>query len=139
MREAAEKGIVVHTIGMGSPAGAPIPIYRNRVQVGFHKDRAGNTVVTRLNESMLQELAEAGDGIYVRASNAEAGLNVVMAEINKLDKQDFESKMFTDYEDRFQYVIAFALLLLVLENIISERKSKWIEKLDLFGERRGKK
>lgn len=139
VREAADKGIVVHAIGMGSPSGGPIPIYRNKVQVGFHKDQQGNTVVTRLNEQMLQELAEEGNGIYVRASNAEAGLNVVMSEINKLERQQFESKMFTDYEDRFQYMIAFALLLLVTENIISERKSKWIEKLDLFGERRRRK
>ena len=136
VREAADKGIVVHTIGMGSPSGGPIPIYRNKVQVGFHKDKQGNTVVTRLNEPMLEELAEAGDGIYVRASNAEAGLNVVMSEINKLEKKAFESKMFTDYEDRFSYFIVFALVLLVIESLVTERRSKWVEKLNLFGERR---
>ena len=123
---------------MGSEAGGPIPIYRNKVQMGFHKDKDGNTVVTRLNEPMLQDLAEAGNGIYVRASNAEAGLNVVMSEINKLEKKQFESKMFTDYEDRFPFVIGIALALLVLENIISERRSKWVDKLDLFGEKKRK-
>jgi Ca-activated chloride channel homolog len=137
--EAAEKGIVIHTIGMGSPGGAPIPVYRNKVQIGYHKDKEGNTVVTRLNEAMLQGLAEAGNGIYVRATNAEAGLSVVMSEIDKLEKQEFESKMYTDYDDRFMYGIAIALVLLIAENVISERKSKWIEKLDLFGERRYRK
>lgn len=135
-KEAADMGIVVHTIGMGSAQGAPIPVYKNKIQVGYHKDKDGNTVITKLNEQMLQEIAEAGDGIYVRASNAEAGLNVVMNEIDKLEKKEFESKHFSDYEDRFYYFVAAALLLLVVESLISERKSKWIEQLDLFGERR---
>lgn len=135
-KEAEDKDIVIHTIGMGSVTGAPIPLYRGSVQAGYHKDENGNTVITKLNEEMLMELAEAGDGIYVRASNAEAGLNIVLEEIEKLEKQQFESKRYVDYEDRFQPVIAIAVLLLVLESLLSERKSKWIEKLDIFGERR---
>jgi Ca-activated chloride channel family protein len=138
-KEAEDKGIVIHTIGMGSVQGAPIPVYRNKVQVGYHKDQQGNTVITKLNEPMLQDLAKAGDGIFVRASNAEAGLNIVLSEINKLDKQEFESKRFSSYEDRFYYFIAFALILLVIEALLSERRSKWVEKVDLFGEKKGNK
>lgn len=135
-KEAEDKGIIIHTIGMGSVTGAPIPIYRGSVQTGYHKDESGTTVITKLNEEMLMELAEAGDGIYVRASNAEAGLNIVLEEIEKLEKQQFESKRYVDYDDRFQPVIAIALALLVLESLLSERKSKWIENLDIFGERK---
>jgi Ca-activated chloride channel family protein len=135
-REASKKGIIVHTIGMGSEQGAPIPVYKNKMKVGFHQDNEGNTVVTKLNEAMLRDIAEAGDGIYVRASNAETGLNIVSSEINKLEKKEFESKQFSNYDDKFYYFIAAALLLLVLESLFSERKSKWLEKLDIFGERR---
>jgi Ca-activated chloride channel homolog len=129
-REAADRGIIIHTIGMGSPEGAPIPIFEGKRKEGYHKDRAGNTVITRLNEPMLRDLADAGNGIYVRASNADAGLNTVLNEINKLE--------YTAYDDRFQYLIAAALILLVAESLLSERKSQWLSRIDLFGERRDK-
>lgn len=132
VEEAADKGISVNTIGMGSPSGSPIPVYRNGTQVGFKKDREGNTVITKLNEQMLQELAGAGNGVYVRASNSETGLNVILDEVNKLEKKNYESKMYSDYDDKFYYFLAPALLLIILELLISERKSKWLERLNLF-------
>ena len=132
-KDAAEKGIHVYTIGMGLPDGAPIPEYQNGRQVGYKKDDKGQTVITRLDEPMLQEIASAGDGIYVRANNSEAGLRTVYDEINKLEKTKFESKMFSDYEDRFQYFIAASLLFLILELIVFERRSKWLSKINLFG------
>lgn len=139
--EAAAKGIVVHTIGMGSPGGAPIPLYKKNpngttVQTGFKKDKDGNTVVTRLNEQNLRVVAGSANGIYVRASGAETGLNTILNEVQKLDKKQFESKIYSDYDDKFYYFIAAALLLLVAEMLISERKSKLFERLNLFGEKR---
>lgn len=131
---AAEKGIAIHTIGMGSAEGAPIPIYKNNVREGYRKDNEGNTVVTKLNEQVLQEIAEASNGIYVRASNADAGLNHVLDAIDKLEKKQFDSKMYSDYEDRFQWFIAAALVLLLIELFLSERKSKIYQRLDLFNE-----
>lgn len=131
---AAEKGVTIHTIGMGSVDGAPIPLYRGGVKEGYRKDNEGNTVVTKLNEQMLQEIAAAGNGIYVRASNADAGLNNVIDAIDKLEKKEFESKMFSDYEDRFQWFIAAAVLLLVIEFLLTERKSKLYQKLNLFND-----
>jgi len=132
-REAADKGINVYTIGMGLPDGTPIPEYDqyNR-QIGYKKDRQGNTVVTKLNESMLQQIASAGNGVYVRANNTRAGLSKVFEEINALEKTEFESKMFSDYEDRFQYFIALSLIFLIIELLIFERRSKWLSKIDLF-------
>jgi Ca-activated chloride channel family protein len=133
-KNAAKQGINVYTIGMGLPDGVPIPEYNqyNR-RIGYKKDRQGSTVVTKLNESMLQQIASAGKGVYVRANNTQSGLKAVFDEINKLEKTEFESKMFSDYEDRFQYFIALSLIFLVLELFIFERKSKWLSKINLFG------
>lgn len=130
----AEKGIAIHTIGMGSPDGAPIPIYKNNVREGFKKDKEGNSVITKLNEQSLLEIAAAGNGIYVRASNSDAGLYKVVNEINKLEKKSFESKIYSDYEDRFQWFIAPALLFLLIEFLLTERKSKIYKRLNLFND-----
>ncbi len=131
-KKAAEQGIIIHTIGMGSIAGGPIPIYRNNAQSGFLKDKEGNTVVTKLNEDMLKQVADAGRGKFVRASNSEDGLGVLLNEINKMEKKNYGTKVFTDYADRFQYLLVVALLLLLLEFAIAEKKSKWWENLNLF-------
>jgi len=129
----SDKGIYVYTIGMGLPQGSPIPeVDKYGRQTGFKKDRQGNTVVTRLNEDMLQQIASAGNGTYVRANNTQAGLSKVFEEINKLEKTEFESKMFSDYEDRFQYFIALSILFLILELLIFERKSKLLSKIEVF-------
>jgi Ca-activated chloride channel family protein len=131
-KTAAEKGIVIHTIGMGLPQGAPIPIMRGDQVVGYKQNNSGQTVVSKLNEQMLKELASIGNGAYVRATNARAGLKTIMNEIDKMEKKKFETKMFADYEDRFYYFIAAALLLMIIEVLLFEKKSKWIQKLNLF-------
>lgn len=131
--EAGEKNIAIHTIGMGSENGAPIPVYKGNVQEGFKKDKDGNTIITKLNDQALKEIADAGNGIYVRATNSDAGLNNVLDELDKLEKKQFESKMFSDYEDRFQWFIAIAFILFLTEIFITERKSKIYKKLNLFG------
>ncbi len=130
--KAEKKGITIHTIGMGSKNGSPIPIYRNGKQIGFKTDKEGNTVVSKLNEAMLKQIASTGNGSYVRASNANAGLNIIMNEINKMDKKEFGSKVFKDYEDRFQVFLIISLILLVLEYFISNRKSSKLDKINLF-------
>lgn len=135
---AAEKGISIHTIGMGSENGAPIPIYKGNVQEGFRKDKDGNTIVTKLNEQVLQEIAVAGNGVYVRATNSDAGLNNVLAELDKLDKKQFASKMYSDYEDRFQPFILAAILFLIIDAFLTERKSKLYKRLNLFGDKNAK-
>jgi Ca-activated chloride channel family protein len=130
---AAEKGVSIHTIGMGSAEGAPIPMYKGNVREGFRKDKDGNTIVTKLDEKMLQEISAAGNGIYVRASNSDAGLNNVLDALDKLEKKQFESKIYTDYEDQFQGFVLAALILLIIELFLTERKSKIYQRLNLFG------
>ncbi len=132
-KKAAESGIKVYTIGMGSPEGAPIPIYNNGARVGFRQDNNGQTVLTKLDATALQEIAEAGKGKFVRASNSDDGLDIILKEINALDKKEFQAKMFTDYENQFQYFLGAALLFFILEFLLGEKKSKWFTRLNLFG------
>ena len=135
-QEAADKGISVNTIGLGSSNGSPIPIYKNGTQIGFKKDKDGNTVVTKLNEEVLQEIAAAANGAYVHASNSEIGLNAILDEVNKLEKKSYEDKQYSDYDDKFYYFLTAALLLLIIELFINERKSKWLAQLNLFGDKK---
>ncbi len=138
-KAAAESGVYVNTIGMGLPEGSPIPEYKNNIATGYKQDAEGKTIVTKLDETMLQEIAAAGKGIYVRANNTEVGLNKIMDEIDKMEKKEYDVKVYSDYEDQFQYFIAFALLLMLGEIFIFERRSKWFRKLDIFGERKNEK
>lgn len=131
-KNAAEEDITVHTVGMGSAQGVPIPVYRGGQRIGYRKDKDGNSVVTKLNESMLQELAMVGNGLYVRATNSDAGLDLIMDELETLETAEYGSKVFTDYEDRFQYFNGFGLFFLLLEMIISEKRNRWLRDLNLF-------
>jgi Ca-activated chloride channel family protein len=129
---AVEQGIKVHTIGIGSLEGTPIPMYKRGQMLGYRKDREGNTVVTKLNETMLQQIAASGEGTYVRANNSRTGLNALMDELEGMEREEFDSKMFTSYEDRFQYFIGVALLLLLIEVLLPSRKLKVFGGLNLF-------
>ncbi|MCC6599090.1 MAG: VWA domain-containing protein [Crocinitomicaceae bacterium] len=128
-KKAAEEGIVIHTIGMGSVEGSPIPV-PGGTKSNFMKDENGNVVVTKLNQALLENIASEGNGIFVRGSNADDGLQTILKEIEKMDKKTFGAKQFTDYEDRFQYFIAAGWLFLLVEWIISNRVSKWMKKLN---------
>ena len=133
-KDAASEGAIVHTIGMGSPEGSPIPLYQDNVQAGFKKDNEGNTVITKLDEQGLQQIADAGDGKYIRATNQQNELDAVLKEIQGMEKKELGAKVVTEYEDRFQYFLGAALLLIVAEFFISERKNKWLAKWNMFRE-----
>ena len=131
-KSALEKEVTIHVVGVGSPEGAPIPIYQDGKQTGFHLDSAGNSVVSKLNEEMCKEIASAGGGAYIRASNANGGLGIVMDQIEKMNKKMFGTKMFKDYEDRFQIFLVLALIAFAIEFFISNRKNLKLDKLKLF-------
>jgi Ca-activated chloride channel family protein len=131
-KAAADKDVMVNVIGMGSEQGSPIPIYQNGKEVGFHTDSAGHTVISKLNEDMCREITAAGNGAYVRATNANTGLNIVMNQIAKVQRKTYDSNTFKDFEDRFQILLGFAFLLLVVEFFISNRKSLRLSNLKLF-------
>lgn len=132
--KSSENGIKVFTIGMGLPDGAPIPIYNSYGnRTGFKKDRQGKTVITKLDENMLRQIAAAGNGAYARANNGSTGLRRIFDEISQIEKNEIETKQFTDYEHRFQLYLFLALLVLLLEMLISNKKSRWASKFDFFG------
>ncbi|MCZ4408516.1 VWA domain-containing protein [Cryomorphaceae bacterium 1068] len=131
-QEAAKEGIRVFTIGMGSPDGTPIPQYNGKTRTGFKKDQEGNIVVTKLNEQMLREIAKAGNGAYIRASNAEVGLEPLLAELNQIEKTDMGTVAYAEYEDRFQIFLALALACLILEFFLGNQKGRVAKRLKLF-------
>lgn len=126
---AQEKGIIVYTIGMGSAKGAPIPTGSNNT---FRKDREGNIVITKLDGKMLQEIAIAGGGKSIRANNTKVGLNELLKEINKMEKSEIEAKVYSDYDEQFQWLAWIALALLIFEIFILERKNKFLKDINLF-------
>ncbi len=130
-QEASKNGIFVHTIGMGLPQGSPIPVLRNG-QTDYLRDNEGNVVVTKLDETTLEEIAAAGNGIYVRANNAQVGLNALFDEIAKMEKEEMETLVYSEYDDQFQYFFAIGLFLLLFEFVILERKNKYLMKVNLF-------
>ena len=128
---AKEKGIHVFVVGIGKPEGSPIPDGRG----GFKKDRQGTVVVSRLSEDMCQEVAAAGGGMYVRADNSNTATRALEKEIDKLGKQEIETKVYSDYNEQYQSFIFIALLLLIIDFFIFSRKNKSISRINLFGDK----
>lgn len=118
-RMAAEVGIRVFCIGVGSPEGKPIPYGPDGELM---KDREGNIVVTKLDEKILEEVAAAGEGAYIRAGNAEFGLNPIIDELKQLQEQQFKSVVFEDFEEQYMYFFAIALVFLLLEFLVGNRR-----------------
>ncbi len=134
-KAAAEKKIIVHTIGMGLPQGAPIPV-GGAGSSDFLKDKQNNIVVTKLDEVMLTEIATAGGGTYIRANNAEVGLNNLFNEIEKMEKSELNSRDYSEYDDQFPLFLIIALSLILLDFMILDRKNKWLRNFRLFGKQK---
>ncbi|MFA4998339.1 MAG: VWA domain-containing protein, partial [Bacteroidales bacterium] len=127
-REASNQGILVHCIGIGSEYGKPIPMPDGSLL----KDEEGNTVVTKLDEKTLREVAEAGGGIYVRAGNSDFGLQGIVDAVRKMDQQEFQAVVFEDFNEQYMYFFGIALFFLILETLIGERKGRRIKSFDIF-------
>lgn len=119
-RQAAELGVRVFTIGVGSPQGTMIPMGDGQ----YLEDREGNPVVTRLDDKVLQDVAEAGKGLYVHAGNREFGLDPIIEEISRMDDEEYNSIVFEEYDELYMYFLAVAFFFLVLEMLIGDRRSK---------------
>ena len=118
-QQAAELGVRVFTIGVGSPEGKPIPFEGELL-----KDKNGEIVVTRLDESILRDVADAGNGLYVRAGTSEFGLNPVINEIKKMEDEKYSSVVFEEYDEQFMNFFAIALIFFMLEMLVGDRKPK---------------
>jgi len=118
-KQAADLGIKVYTIGVGSLRGEPIPMDGDLL-----KDKDGNIVVTHLDEGTLRRMAEVGGGAYVHAGNEEFGLNPIINDINRMEEEYFKSMVFEEYDELYMYFFAVALALLVIEMLIGSRRWK---------------
>jgi Ca-activated chloride channel family protein len=122
-KAAVTQGVVIYTVGIGSPQGVPIPIHNAQgIQTGFKKDRSGEVVMTRLDELTLQKIALETGGKYYPATSSEAELDKIIQEISQMEKKLLASQQFAQYEDRFQFLVGFSFILLIIEHLIPERR-----------------
>jgi len=134
--EANKEGIKIFTIGVGTREGGPIPLKRENTLIGYKKDREGEVVITRLNENTLQQIANDGDGKYMFGNNTAKTVEFIDDLLIKADKKEFETKQFSDFKDQFQWFIGIGIFLLVLDAFMLNKKTKWIQKMNLFNERK---
>jgi Ca-activated chloride channel family protein len=124
-----EKNVIIYSVGMGAPGGAPIP---SKNGSGFLKDRSGNVVVTVPDEESLKEIANATGGLFVRAGNSADASDKIIEELSKLEKGEVLKQNYSEYDDQFQLLALIAILFLIVDIIISERKKRHFRKINLF-------
>jgi len=132
---AVEEGIKIFTIGVGNTKGSPIPIKRNGVVERLKKDAQGEVVITKLNEEVLEDIADKGNGEYINGTNTDEAVEIIKEELNQMDKKEFEAKQFAEYKDQFQWFLGAGLLFLFLDVFLLERKTRWLKRLNLFNEK----
>jgi len=128
-KTALEKGISVNLVGMGLTKGAPVPVDGNN---NYMKDNEGNVVISKLNEKMCKEIAAAGQGLYVRADNTSKAFRAVQSQIDKMNKTELESKVYSEYNEQFVIFAWVALILLLIDLLILDKKNKLFRKIRLF-------
>lgn len=131
---AAEEGIKIFTIGVGTEKGGPIPLKRNGIVMNYKKDQNGATVITKLNTNTLSEIAKEANGTYVDGKNTNDVIETIGDILNKMDKKEFEAKEFAEFEDQFQWFLGLGLFFLILDILFLERKTAWLKRLNLFNE-----
>ncbi len=138
-KKADEAGITIVSIGVGTEKGAPIPEKRRGVTDRYKKDQNGEVVITRFNKEVLSALAEQTSGLFLEGNNTQETVEAVVELLKKMDKQEFEAKQFVSYKDQFQWALAISLFLVCLDSLFWERKTSWIQRLNLFEDRMNKK
>ena len=126
---AKDQGIRIYTIGIGTPEGAPIEIGGE-----FVKDENGDMVVSKLGEQMLEQIATATDGAYVRATKQSIGLEEIVKSINQMEKSELSTVRYEEYNEQYQYFVAVALALLLLESFIMSRRNPALRRFNIFRE-----
>ncbi|MBR5854910.1 MAG: VWA domain-containing protein [Paludibacteraceae bacterium] len=134
-KQAQELGIQVFVIGIGKPEGSPIPVPGTN---DYFKDRSGQVVVSRLNEEMCQEIAQAGQGAYVRCDNTNTAMRALQQELDRIATTDLETTVYADYNEQYQSFLLIALLLLMIDFFIMMRQNRRLSRMDLFKEKSDK-
>lgn len=130
--EAKELGVLVQTIGVGTVKGKPVPVVNRYGRRDFQRDKEGNIITSKLNEIMLSKVASAASGNYFRLDNSSLTATEVLKELDGMKKAEMETRVFTDYEDRFQYFFLIALFFLLLDMLTTERRNQWLKARKIF-------
>ena len=134
-QRASDMGIKIFTFGVGSDEGGPIPIKRKGVVESYKKDMQGETVITKRNVLILQEIAAAAEGEYTDGNDTQAVVDFVTETLKNMDKKEFDAKKYVSYKDQFQTFLLAGFLLILLELFLFETKTKWVQSLNLFNEK----
>ncbi len=130
----SDSRIIILSVGLGSIKGAPIPIKENNIVKSYKKDDKGEVVITKLNDELLKKIATQSSGKYIKGDNTSLVVDEIINELKEMDKKEFESKQFVSFKDQFQWFLGAGLLLFLVNSLIFDKKTKWIEKLNLFNE-----
>ena len=135
--EARKMGIKIITIGVGTTAGGPIPNKRNGVIESFHRDKStGEVVVTKLRPEALEAIAKAAKGGYINGNNTKEVVNFIKKSLNNIQKTEFEATEMANFQSQFQWFLGIGFFVLLLDVFLLERKTKWVQKLNLFNEKK---
>lgn len=133
--EANKNGLKIITIGVGTEKGGPIPLKRNGVVESFQRDQNGEVVVTKLNETTLKEIAKITKGGYVNGNNTKEVVDYVKHALENIEKSEFETKQFANYQSQFQWLLGIAFFLFFIDIFFLEKKTNWVKKMNLFNEK----
>lgn len=136
--EARKAGLKILTIGVGTAKGGPIPLKRNGVVESFQRDRQNEVVISKLNEASLQEIAKITEGKYINGRSTKEVVDFVKNALENIEKTEFESTQFTDFNSQFQWFLGFGMLLLFVDIFLLEKKTSWLRKMNLFNEEKTK-
>jgi Ca-activated chloride channel family protein len=133
--EANKNGLKIITIGVGTEKGGPIPLKRNGVVESFQRDQNGEVVVTKLNETTLKEIAKNTQGGYINGNNTKEVVDYVKHALENIEKSEFETKQFANYQSQFQWLLGIAFFLFFIDIFFLEKKTNWVKKMNLFNEK----
>ena len=132
---AKKQGIKIISIGVGTEKGGPIPLKNNGSVQGFIRDRNDEVVISKLNKEGLEIIARNTKGGYISGNNTKEVVDYVTKALDNIEKTEFETQQFTDYNSQFQWFIGFAILFLIVDLFLLERKTEWVRRLNLFNEK----
>ena len=133
--EANKNGMKIITIGVGTEKGGPIPMKRNGIVESFKRDNNNNVVITKMNPESLTAIAKATKGGYINGNNTKDVLAYIKKALDNIQKTEFEATQMADFQSQFQWFLGIAFTILFLDIFLLERKTNWIEKLNLFNEK----
>ncbi len=130
----SKEGIKIYTIGVGTELGGPIPMKANGSLIGYKKDNKGETVITKRNAKILEDVANSASGRYIDGNKTETPVDILEDILANAQKTEFETKQFSDYKDQFQWFVGLGILFLLIDVFFLDKKTKWVKKIDLFNE-----